>query len=141
VKFGHVPTVKMLLAAGANVNAPVPSKSILVYATLPWVSIEILKALLDAPGRDVEYGGTDDLSPLLCAAMACRSDAVELLIKAGADANRTGPGDVSPLMLAAVGGLPKLRPKSFTEHSEKCARALLGAGANGASIGADFVRA
>jgi ankyrin repeat protein len=93
---GHPEIVRMLLDAGADVNAD--SGAALTAAA---GHAEIVRLLLDR-GADVNARRSDGLTPLMSAAGAGRVETVKLLLERGADPNtKESAGGLTPLLFAA----------------------------------------
>ena len=84
-RSGDAKIVKLLLDAGANVNARSPAGSALARAAQQGHA-EIVRLLLQA-GADVEAKDGSGWTPLFSAAMNANSETVEILLKAGANIN------------------------------------------------------
>jgi len=121
VKQGHTDTVKMLLAAGADVNVggdPNQPTPLMVAASEG--RLDITQILLEA-GADVnrdEFGHHE--TALYCAALGGRTEIVKLLLQRGADPDGGKWGKMlrAPLIAAVENG-----------HME-IVQALVGAGAD-----------
>ena len=115
---GHVEVVKMLLAAGADleVKGGIFGMTALIYATNQ-EHAEVAKILLSA-GADVNAVGTFGSTALMNAAAGRHTEIVKMLLSAGANPNAANSNDGTALKLAAI--------KGRTEN----VKVLLDAGAN-----------
>jgi ankyrin repeat protein len=82
---GDAKVVKLLLEAGANVNARNPTGSALARAAQQG-NAEIVRLLLQA-GADVEAKDDSGWTPLFSAAMTGGAETVEVLLRAGVNIN------------------------------------------------------
>jgi hypothetical protein len=100
---GHEAEVKVLIAAGADVNtATSDGKTPLWWAALH--GHETVVKVLIAAGADVNKATSDGDTPLVWAAANGHETVVKVLIAAGADVNKaTSDGD-TPLVWAAANG-------------------------------------
>jgi ankyrin repeat protein len=117
VEYGREAVVKLLLQAGANLEAKdIFNQTPLSYAALSGHE-EVLKLLLEA-GANPESKDSLDQTPLLCAAYNGHEAVVELLLEAGANLESKDGLDQTPLLCAAYNG------------HEAVVKLLLEAGAN-----------
>ena len=109
VTRGDTKTARRMIAAGADVNAPIEKQS-----ERDWVSYPILKVfgdeddlemlkLLVAAGADVNQRDVENCTPLMLCD-PCRSDVTKFLLESGADVNVRDDEGFTPLMLAAMEG-------------------------------------
>jgi hypothetical protein len=96
---GKAESVKLLLAAGADPNAPEQAgvTPLKISALLGFV--EMVEMLL-AKGAQVNTTGGDGTTALHTAIIGKRTDAVRVLIKKGADVNKTDRYGKTPLQMA-----------------------------------------
>lgn len=109
VKAGDLATVRKLIAARADVNAPSGDGA----TPLLWAAhnsyIEIARALV-AAGAKVDVPNRYGITPLLDASRAGDAEMMALLLKAGADPKRAHPEGETPLMAASrAGSVPAVR--------------------------------
>ncbi|MBI4902807.1 MAG: ankyrin repeat domain-containing protein [Acidobacteria bacterium] len=100
--FGSIDAVKLLLDAGADVNARSGTES----TALLWAACDHAKArLLVERGADVNAVSKMGRNPLIAAA-SCPGNlaTVKLLLDKGANPNTAGPDGVSPITAAASNG-------------------------------------
>ena len=121
---GNAECVRLLLAAGADAASSGPTAEATVGPPLFWAAGsgdgggEIIKLLLEA-GADAKKAGPDGVTALLIATASENADAVEELLKAGADPNAVAEREgVRPLHVAAESG------------DARVVRALLAAGSD-----------
>ena len=103
--FGRTNVVKLLLVHGADVNLGGGINSFPIFGAISQLNQELLEVLL-ASGRvnlSVE-GGLHRTRPLHYAAMRSPVQAVETLIKAGADVNEPDSDGDTALIAAALSG-------------------------------------
>ncbi|MBR5888341.1 MAG: ankyrin repeat domain-containing protein, partial [Akkermansia sp.] len=114
---GETELVKLLIAAGADVNKVVKDGRTPLY----WAAIKGLTdcvKLLIAAGADVNKADEDGKTPLYKAVERDRTECVKLLIAAGADVNKEDKYGTTPLYRAVDKG-----------HTE-CVKLLIDAGAD-----------
>ncbi len=93
---GHVDTVKVLIEAGADVNAKdKEGRTVLMYASTG----EIAKILIEA-GAELNAKDQNGETALLTATRKFRTGVVKVLIEAGADVNAAKPNGETALKLA-----------------------------------------
>ncbi len=98
--FGSPEAMRMLLAAGAGVNA----RNAFDATALIWAARDPVKvAMLLAAGADVNAVSKRGRTPLIVAASGS-SASVRLLLAKGADANAHDGAGITPLMNAALAG-------------------------------------
>ena len=121
---GNAECVRLLLAAGADATSSGPTAELSVGPPLFWAAGsgdgggEIIKLLLEA-GADAKKVAPDGVTALLIATASENAEAVEELLKAGADPNATAERErVRPLHVAAEAG------------DARMVKALLAAGSN-----------
>lgn len=96
---GHVESIKVLAAAGANINAQQEDGvTALMLAMLYHYNSDTAEALIAAKA-DVNLADKNGWTALMYAISKNCVDNVEILLKAGADPNRISKGK-SPLKLA-----------------------------------------
>ena len=121
---GHVEVVRLLLAAGADINTTAGVEPNVIYGTALHFAADrghlaVVQALLAAgASKDARSVNGAEETPLLCAAGSGHLPVVEALLAAGADVQARTARGASPLFLACQNG-----------HTE-CVRALLRAGAD-----------
>ncbi len=101
---GDVATVKRLLAAGADPNAPAPNPNVLetpVWAAVLRRKPQVIQLLADA-GADLNTGFP--YTPLVVAAEWGNLELLRALIAGGADVNRADRSDQTPLLMAVGEG-------------------------------------
>ncbi len=114
---GDAELVKLLIAAGANVN----KANEYGWTPLYWAAWNGHKECVEqliAAGADVNKAEKDGSTPLYMAAYEGRTECVKLLIAAGADVNKANKNGEIPLCWAAYKG-----------HAE-CVKLLIAAGAD-----------
>src|SRR5581483_6245871 len=104
---GDIKAVRALIAQKADVNGAQGDGSTALHWAAQKDDVELAKVLLDAKAKLDATTRIGAATPLF---MACRNGnaaVIDLLIKAGADAN--GPDDhgTTPLMMAAAAGNPE----------------------------------
>lgn len=89
---GHADIVDLLLAAGANPDAPSPGRANALSAAVRscHAGLGIIRTLIDA-GADIENRSGEGITPLMLAVQEKRTDVALLLLEAGADVNTLGP--------------------------------------------------
>jgi ankyrin repeat protein len=109
--------VRVLLAAGANVNISDESNNTPLHTASDYGNIDVVNALI-AAGADVNastvrtertFPFPSEVTPLQRASSAGRLEVVRALLAAGADVNRRDDMGRSPLFLAAHGNLVLLQ--------------------------------
>jgi ankyrin repeat protein len=95
--------VRVLVKAGADVNAPRPDGATALLWAAHWNHVETVDFLLGA-GADANAQDDQGVTPLLLACENGSPAVVEKLLARGADPNLTQFNGVSPLMMAARGG-------------------------------------
>ena len=107
---GEAECVRLLIAAGADATSAGPTAEATVGPPLFWAAGsgdsggEIIKLLLEA-GADAKKVAPDGVTALLIATASENADAVEELLKAGADPNAVAEREgVRPLHVAAESG-------------------------------------
>jgi beta-lactamase regulating signal transducer with metallopeptidase domain len=100
---GDVEGINDLIAAGADVNAPVDGDGSALIAAARRGRLDIVRKLLDR-GADPNLGVGGDGSPLIMAARQGHVAIVELLLQRGADPNMGVEGDGNPIIMAARQG-------------------------------------
>ena len=108
VMVGSVDIVKLLLQAGADVNAPGAAGLPLVHAVkgpgpTPTQRVAVVDLLIYA-GADVNARAKDGSTALMGAAMANQTDIVRKLLAAGADPNIRSNSGLTALSLAIATG-------------------------------------
>jgi len=128
VQKGHVNVVEILIKYGADIEARHKGGHTPLYMAINAKSnrIEVMSLLLSAGASvNVEVGLTG-YSPLYSAINAGHLDAVELLIKHGADINFRNPVGGTPLHDAAYLGRPKIAELLIRHGADVNARAKSG---------------
>lgn len=100
---GRVPIVKMLLAAGAEINSATADKETALLQAVLKDRTKVVKLLLAAQAN-IQARRADGMNALMVAAQAGHLQVIKLLLKAGADVNATLDNGATPLMLAAQHG-------------------------------------
>lgn len=100
--FGSLDAMKLLLAAGADVNA----KNAFSATALLWCAHDLAKVrLLIDKGADVNVHSKQGMTPLVIAALDDGAvDVVKLLIEKGANPSEPGAFNMTPLGAAAYSG-------------------------------------
>jgi ankyrin repeat protein len=112
----HVPTVKMLLSRGADIERPGGKGYPPLALSIAEAKFEVAKALLEAGAATDSPAGPDGLTPLMIAASQVSPgegavflpgstrpiDIARDLIKRGANVNAQSKHGVTPLMIAAA---------------------------------------
>lgn len=125
------PTIaKVLLAAGATVNAPGKGHGSVLHSAAAGGGTSVARVLLDA-GADVNAHDEDGLTPLHSAAAWGHVELTRMLLAAGADANAPDKHSQTPLHLIAHRSIPPLAVYASV------ARVLLDAGARPNARAAD----
>ncbi len=101
--LGHIETMKVLIAAGADVNATNKYGSTSLIWAAHFGQTEAAQVLL-ASGADVNLKNQRGITPLMDAAIMGHPEIVELLLAKGADVNATLKDGWTALMLAAGAG-------------------------------------
>ena len=114
---GHIETMHMLVAYGANVNFMTPQGGMALGCAALNGQLESTSFLLSA-GAIVDAVDPEGMTAMQKAALRGRTPVLDLLIQAGANVNHHSDGNVSPLLSAAFNG-----------HAE-CAEHLINAGAD-----------
>ncbi len=100
---GHTEAVKLLIDAGACVDASNENGVTSLFVAVQNDHIEVVKILIDATA-DVNQGRTtDNASPLYIAVQNDKKNMVQLLLEHGAHNNDQGPDGFTPLYMAARG--------------------------------------
>lgn len=107
VVSNQVTVAKVLLAAGAKVNAKDGGRETPLHSAAMEGSTSLVQVLLDA-GADVNARDEEGLTPLHSAASWGHIRLVRLLIEAGADVNIRDRNDQTPLHLVASRRVPPL---------------------------------
>lgn len=102
-RMGSTAKMELLLRAGAHVNARSGGQTALLTA----FNADIVRLLLAAKA-DPNFTNTLGETPLLVMARGGKSEAVRLLLAAGARVDARGPGRRTPLMLAADADVARL---------------------------------
>ncbi|XP_064642866.1 serine/threonine-protein phosphatase 6 regulatory ankyrin repeat subunit A-like [Lineus longissimus] len=100
---GRPDTVKILIDAGADVNAKDINNDILLLASASGGHSDTVKILIDA-GADVDAKDINNVTPLLASASGGHSDTVKILIDAGADVDAKSTNNDTPLLVSARRG-------------------------------------
>jgi len=108
---GDAPKVRDLIRANPNIcKQTFNGDTVLHYAACfePGDETKCMDALLEAPGNDLNALNKEGLTPMHCAALRGRSQAMRALIKSGAKADVKAPAGSTALHLAAgnSGGAP-----------------------------------
>ena len=106
-KQGNGPLVKILIDAGADVNAKDNTGNTSFTYAIREGSAEIARILIDA-GADVNAKNNVGYTALLYAAMNGYTKIVQLLLDKGADVNATKTDGSTPLLYAAKNGYTKI---------------------------------
>jgi hypothetical protein len=114
---GHVECLKLLLAAGGDVNKCRDNGISPISCAVFGGHTECLKLLL-AAGGDVNKCNNDGCSPIYVAAMKGRVECLKLLLAAGGDVNKCRDTGESPIYAADLSG-----------HAD-CIKLLMDAGGN-----------
>ncbi|MFN2425840.1 MAG: ankyrin repeat domain-containing protein [Candidatus Binatia bacterium] len=122
VSSNNATTTKVLIAAGANVNAPGKQKETALHAAAMQGRTGIARILL-AAGADVNARDADGHTPLHSAAAWGHTELARMLVAAGADVNAGDHARQTPLHLVASRRVPPLAGYADV------ARLLLDAGA------------
>jgi ankyrin repeat protein len=102
--YGHAEAVRVLLDAGANVNArTIISSWTPLMAAASEGKIEIMRILFDR-GADINAENPGGTTALTIAARNGHTDTVQVLLDRGADVNQRSPDGVSALSAAAAFG-------------------------------------
>jgi ankyrin repeat protein len=128
---GTAPIVKMLIAAGADVNAVDAASMSILHAAAAGNDTETIQLLVDA-GTNVNAVDFAGFTPLIHAASNRNIDAVRLLISKGADVNaRSGDGSFQKVKAGpiALGNWTPLTA-SVAMATPELVKTLLDAGAN-----------
>jgi WD40 repeat protein len=112
---GRAECLKLLLAAGGDINKCNQDGFSPIYVAAYNGHAECLKLLLGA-GGDVNKCSNDGRSPIWAAAKNSHADCLKLLLDAGGDVNKCNNNGASPIYIAAFDG-----------HAE-CLKLLLAAG-------------
>ena len=99
---GHLEIVRLLIEAGANVNAKRDDWTALMSASRNGHA-QVVRLLVDA-GADVNTKGSDGWTPLMLASWEGHLEVVRLLVDAGADVNTKGSDGWTALMWASLKG-------------------------------------
>jgi beta-lactamase regulating signal transducer with metallopeptidase domain len=102
-KHGDIDDVSEMLAAGANVNAPINGDGSALIAAARKGHMEVARLLLDR-GANPDLGVNGDGSPLIAAAGRGDIEMARLLLDRGANPNIGIVGDGSPLIAASGRG-------------------------------------
>jgi ankyrin repeat protein len=98
--YGSIDAMKLLLDAGAGVNA----KNAFAVTPLLWCAGDFAKvSLLVDKGADVNARSKQSMTPLLVAASNGASDVVKLLLEKGANPQARGFLNTTPLLVATGG--------------------------------------
>ena len=105
---GNLEIAKLLLEAGADVNARVGEEKVtaLILASGRYYNVQIMKLLLEA-GADPNLPDYNDVTPLLYTCFLPGDDinaAIETLLKAKADPNIRNNDGITALMVAVANG-------------------------------------
>ncbi|MGH9240547.1 MAG: M56 family metallopeptidase [Vicinamibacterales bacterium] len=103
VQRGNREEITALLAAGVDVNTPVPGDGSALIAAAQRGHLDIVQSLLDR-GADVNLGVAGDGTPLIAAAQRGHLEIATLLLDRGADIHKPFPGDGNPLIAASQRG-------------------------------------
>ncbi len=103
VKSGNGATVRSLISAKAEVNAPAADSSTPLDWAIEKNNLEIANLLIDA-GADVNAKSRYNITPLALAASNGNAAIIERLLKAGVDANSKSEDGETALMTAARNG-------------------------------------
>lgn len=103
VQRGNREQIAELLAAGVDVNTPVPGDGSALIAAAQRGHLDIAQSLLDR-GADVNLGVPGDGTPLIAAAQRGHLEIATLLLDRGADIHKSFPGDGNPLIAASQRG-------------------------------------
>lgn len=101
---GHVSTTGLLLASGAEVDAPDAARGNTALMGAAFKGYEQIAEMLIEAGADVNGRNRSDQTALMNAAMFGHDAIVDLLIARGADPCATDGGGNSPASLASVQG-------------------------------------
>ncbi len=133
---GNAKAVKVLIDAGANVNAEIGGDVEWLYAKDKYKTVlmlaaergnvDIVKALIDAGANVNSVFGGGGNTALTWAAIQDNADIVKVLINAGANVNATDVAERTALMRAASGR----RGMIDQDTTINAVRALIAAGAN-----------
>jgi ankyrin repeat protein len=98
--YGSIDAMKLLLDAGADVNA----KNAFAVTPLLWCTGDLAKvSLLIDKGADVNARSKQSMTPLLVAASNGAADVVKLLLEKGANPQVRGSLNTTPLLVATGG--------------------------------------
>lgn len=100
VKTGSVDIVKLLLAAGADINVDDDSGDTPLHMAIDSENVNILKLLIDS-GANVNAKNEDSDTPLHTAIEKQKVKAIKLLLDAGSDVHAQNMHKATPLHLAA----------------------------------------
>jgi uncharacterized protein len=103
VKAGDIATVRKLIAARSDVNAPAGDGSTPLLWAVHSPDIEMVRALI-AGGAKVDVANNYGITPLLDASRTGDAEMMEILLKAGADPKRAHPEGETSLMAASRSG-------------------------------------
>lgn len=103
VKAGDLATVRKLVAARADVNAPAGDGTTPLLWATHRSDVDTVRVLI-AAGAKVDIPNNYGVTPLLDASRVGDADMIEVLLKAGADPNRAHPEGETPLMAASRSG-------------------------------------
>jgi len=98
--------VKVLLLAGAEVNAKSARGLTPIYRASGWGHTEVIQLLLDS-GADPDVATNDGKTPLIVAASSNRYSAVKALLEAGVDVNKRDKEGRTALGSTRSKGTPK----------------------------------
>ena len=104
IENDHMATARALLAGGANASAPHGAcKRTALHMAAQTGHVEMLRAMIEHDGPDVNAAGSLGYTALHCAALNLNgtSDAIDALVEAGANIEALTIYDATPLHLAA----------------------------------------
>jgi uncharacterized protein len=104
-QFGDQPTVRKLIQAKSDVNAPQVDGATALHWAI-YRDDAALVALLVRAGANVSAANREGMTPLAMASLYGDPAVIDGLLKAGADAKSLGPNGETMVMLAARNGNP-----------------------------------
>ena len=100
---GHLEVVRLLLEAGADMNAANTDGTTALFVAAEWGYLEVVRLLIEAEA-DMNAKDAHGDTALLVAAMRGHLEVVRLLLKAGADMNVVDTDGATALFVAAAHG-------------------------------------